>query len=126
MYDFSTEISRGVDLLDDRVGVGWENRIDLKKLDLFKPSRCVLGQLYGLRTDFGTGYGTVTRLLGIRNDAEYGFNLGGLNSGFEWRALTRQWKKRIKNLRKDPGRREQPKKAKRLRREFELAGGAPQ
>jgi hypothetical protein len=44
--DITARVARGAALLDEREP-GWWQRIDLDRLDLRSPCRCVLGQLHG-------------------------------------------------------------------------------
>lgn len=43
-------VSRGVAWLDENVGIGWEDRIDLDSLAISSCRTCVLGQLFGTKS----------------------------------------------------------------------------
>lgn len=102
IYDGSTlenikaaedRVNMGVQLLDD-VLPGWENDIDLGKLDLFSCSDCVLGQLYG---DYAFGLEQV----GLKTGFHHGFQ--GVSSVKrvqqtlyeEYKRLTEMWSEAI-------------------------------
>jgi hypothetical protein len=44
---FKDQIEAGAKLLDEKLGQGWEDRLDLEKLDLGDDCNCIVGQLYG-------------------------------------------------------------------------------
>lgn len=46
MSTIEERVARGAAWLDDNV-LGWQNRIDLDRLDMGNRYHCVLGQLYG-------------------------------------------------------------------------------
>jgi hypothetical protein len=93
-------IARGAALLDEKLP-GWVDQIDLDRLDLGSPCRCILGQTW----DGGTipGYSrfeTHANALGLGDDEEieHGFNASGgdyFEDAPEYRALTAEWKRVI-------------------------------
>lgn len=44
-------VKKGLEWLEETHGPGWEDKIDLKTLDLSKGERCVLGQVYEIEAD---------------------------------------------------------------------------
>lgn len=83
----TTRIERGATLLDEREP-GWEQRIDLDRLDMSSTCDCVLGQL----APMPYGFGPMVRFLGIAGEtARLGFMTWGPESygrlTAKWRAL---------------------------------------
>lgn len=104
LRDHTAQIQRGVQLLDAKREVGWENQISLPRLHLWSAFSCVLGQLYG---DYVTGAWRLC--IDADQDAQqYGFVVADYTSPIsyviEFATLTHQWKKEIRRLRKDSDR----------------------
>lgn len=84
-------VRQGIKLLDECGPADWRDRIDLGKLDMRRPSSCILGQLYD---DFYEGLDQ----LNIRIEADsHGFNASWSE---EWYGpvmaqLTEEWKRQI-------------------------------
>jgi hypothetical protein len=90
-------VGRGAALLD-RECPGWENEIDLTRLDLSSVYDCVLGQIYGVeparRRYARPGYSYGREELGIgciQASIDHGFSLG-CEPSWSYRSLTDEWK----------------------------------
>lgn len=83
---FEEQISRGVEYLDRDLGKYWVERINLKVLRLDDCLRCVIGQLYG---NFYHRFET----------PEGSFDFGFSVDFDQYSILTREWKKKIAQLR---------------------------
>lgn len=89
-----TRIEAGVRLLDARAP-GWEDRIDLRTLDLGSCTACVVGQLFDIREDDLLWQGF--QALGVEKPREYGFSLDwDLGYRATYGGLTRAWKARVR------------------------------
>jgi len=78
-------VENGVQWLDENMP-GWLTAIDLNRLRLSSPCRCILGQLYGEYMD---------RPDELDNGAAYGFNanwVDGADEVWEFGALEREWR----------------------------------
>lgn len=71
-------------------GPEWRPRIDLKLLDLFSGTCCVLGQLYG-----GYDVGALTLGLSADQEYDYGFVIDMPYRGSSWQALTEAWRQEL-------------------------------
>jgi hypothetical protein len=103
--DIPERVARGVALLDEKCP-GWDQKINVKALDIEDPANCVIGQVYkdsGIVGAFGIG---ATNLVGKKaygNDInapvliEHGFS-GTRRPGDdnEFDALTAAWKRAIR------------------------------
>ena len=93
-------VSRGAALLDEKLP-GWVERIDLAKLDLASPCRCILGQTWdGIPDPESTPFAAHANELDLYDEDEndYGFNAGGVDwfeDQPEYDALTAEWKRVI-------------------------------
>ena len=95
-----TRVARGAALLDEKLP-GWVHRIDLDKLDLGSPCRCVLGQTWdepsGTRAG-ETPFHLHVERLGLwpdDGDVAHGFNAGGedwFEGEDEYVTLTAAWR----------------------------------
>jgi hypothetical protein len=90
-------VGRGAALLD-RECPGWENEIDLTRLDLSSVYDCVLGQIYGVeparRRYARPGYSYGREELGIgciQASIDHGFSLGHDPLSYDYRSLTSEW-----------------------------------
>ena len=94
-------IARGLALLDEKVGPGWEQRIDLEKLRLSSCKQCVVGQLFD-------EYDKGADILGFELGSRYGFDVGMVHAPqtvwSEYQALTRAWKRAIRARRAEAAR----------------------
>jgi hypothetical protein len=98
MTDTTTpeRVARGVALLDEKLP-GWVDRIDLDRLDLGSPCRCILGQTWdGIPDPESTPFAAHANELDLYGEDEndYGFNAGGEDwfaDEPEYRALTAEW-----------------------------------
>lgn len=94
MYTMTQNIERGTALLD-RERPGWENMIDLRRLDLASTNDCVLGQVYGAEPGFHSPYSHGRAMLGIDSFTAavlHGFSLAAPRDGESYRNLTDEWK----------------------------------
>lgn len=81
-------VSRGAALLDRKVP-GWENRIDLDRLDISSTANCILGQLYSPTTSWvGEGY---TNLYAVG----MGTDISILDEYVDFPELKAEWKRVI-------------------------------
>jgi len=85
MLPYTEQINAGIALLNSKCP-GWQDRIDLSKLDMLSGYHCILGQLYG---DDDRGL----EELGLKYEDEekYGFNTDGMNSAINV-ILTHTWR----------------------------------
>lgn len=95
MSTIKERVQAGAELLD-REEPGWEQRIDVRELDLQDACRCILGQLYG---DYDDGIA----LIHLPDEDSLGFDFG-FNSTMtpQFRTLTRAWKALIRERRAAP------------------------
>lgn len=85
-------VERGAALLDERLP-GWEDKIDLERLDLASTCNCVLGQLHRKRGRPGhRNYYAGLNELGITTPSRYGFSVW---SGGRFESLTEAWRRLI-------------------------------
>jgi hypothetical protein len=97
MSTIAERVARGAALLDEREP-GWWERIDLGRLDLSSPCRCVLGQL---NTDLDRPYfpkwtDILERFgVGLRDEFTHGFNVGGGGTDAQFANLTAAWRELI-------------------------------
>lgn len=93
-------VEAGVRLLDERIP-GWEDRIDLDRLELASACRCVLGQLHlDQVSDPNLAYvqGKWSLYLGDDEAIAGGFNISDPNGepgDLEFDLLTAAWRNRI-------------------------------
>lgn len=73
-------VANGARLLTETLGPGWEDRIDLGRLDLWSNEHCVLGQPYG---DYRKG----SKTLRVGSGRSHGF----LGNGFRYDAIYYAW-----------------------------------
>lgn len=87
----------GAALLDETLGTRtWDKRIDLDQLRMSDACNCVLGQLYGDEADGESGYSHGQDVLNVPS-SQYGFSLLGFDvRRSQWGALTRTWKRLIR------------------------------
>lgn len=90
----NVSVERGAALLDEKLP-GWENDIDLEKLDLAHDCKCVLGQLNG--GDYYRG----TRRIGLEtwnDERTYGFvPQTPIGQRRRWENLTDAWRRLIRS-----------------------------
>ena len=91
-------VERGAELLDEKCGPDWPERIDLDKLNLGDTCHCVLGQLHPRAGASYYSYYRGPDHVGVsRRDAwRYGFTTGSVRS-FE--RLTAAWRRLIESRR---------------------------
>lgn len=97
-----TRVARGAALLDNTLA-GWDERIDLDKLDLASPCNCILGQEFaGYADDFNddgwTPYDAAMIELpmdGYDDAYHYGFDKLYGETTAAFRDLTAEWKRVI-------------------------------
>jgi hypothetical protein len=92
-----SNIERGMALLDEKVP-GWDQRIDLRSLDVGSRMQCVVGQLFGVRDNdlLYLGY----QALGVKRPRQYGFSLDwDLGYRATYGGLTTAWKRKIRERR---------------------------
>lgn len=95
-----TRIEAGMALLD-RQAPGWEDRVDLRTLDVSSCTRCVVGQLFDVKEDDLLYLGF--QALGVTHPREYGFSLDWkLGYRVSYGGLTRAWKRAIRHRRAVP------------------------
>lgn len=90
-------VEAGIRLLD-RQTPGWEDRVDLRTLDLGSCTRCVVGQLFDVHDPnwLYLGY----QALGVDHPRKYGFSLDwDLGYRATYGGLTRAWKRVIRQRR---------------------------
>lgn len=99
----AARVEAGARLMDSRQP-GWENGIDVDRLDLASNYKCVLGQTYG---SFTMGAYRVFGIFGGANDgsARHGFNTTGTSASQaevdrEFYLLTKAWRVEIAERRK--------------------------
>ena len=92
-------VERGAELLDRELP-GWDERIDLDRLDLGSTCNCIVGQLNPAQAHLKhRRYDKGIAALGVENaPAKYGFNVWG-QQRFE--SLTNAWKRLIAGRRKE-------------------------
>ena len=96
--DFRPRIARGMEWLD-ATRPGWENRINLDRLDVGCPCKCILGQefdLLGIEHDT-TGYTYAHKHYDLNRYQRESFGEHGyaLYGEMGYTNLTRQWKEAI-------------------------------
>lgn len=84
MIDHTSNVARGVELLDSRFA-NWRKVIDLDKLDMLSLDNCVLGQLFG---SYSNGVSALW-FAGYHSDWA---NEHGFDTCAEYGELTRVWK----------------------------------
>jgi len=84
-------VERGAALLDERLP-GWEDRIDLDKLDLSSTCNCVVGQLYRPTPRSHLGYTEGLYTLEIKNPSRFGFERWPTS---RYSRLTEAWRRLI-------------------------------
>ena len=82
-------VQKGIDLLQEKHGADWVDKIDLKSLNLGSTTECVLGQVYG---DYHDG---LKELQLHGESAKYGF----MSEGEPYTVLDEEWADRISLLR---------------------------
>lgn len=90
---FSTEINRGVDLLDEQLGPTWLDKVDVAVLDMECACKCILGQLYGM---FYKGRSELFGHDSMDTVSTHGFDANWL----DYNQLTREWIEEIMKQRK--------------------------
>jgi hypothetical protein len=86
------KVRSGVRFLNERLGRGWQKRINLDELDLADCEECILGQLYG-------SYHDAPVLWTYGQMAESGFAGGwAIKGGYP--ALTEAWLKYFEDLKR--------------------------
>ena len=93
-------VKAGIELLQEKYGRDWVEKIDLESFDIGSPTHCVLGQVYSndarLADPLQSGYEYGRKMLYPgRPSFEYGFD------GADTIRLQRVWKQEI-NARKRP------------------------
>ena len=92
MSAVSRQVARGAALLDEKIP-GWDERIDLARLQMHSCHDCVIGQLFTSVGDCVTPYGRGMEALGVwdlRGDAPgHGFD------GEDADALNAEWRRVI-------------------------------
>lgn len=95
--EFPPEVELAVDagwrFLDEKLGVGWWERIDCGTLHLADGCRCVLGQLYGGYEDGCVDLG-IEAYPGVRRK-HISIDLGFFAPGGSFHDLTAAWKHRL-------------------------------
>jgi hypothetical protein len=98
----AARVARGAALLDEKLP-GWADRIDLDRLDLASPCRCVLGQLWldkplGDHEDpFDAAMGDLD--LGFSEPSRFGFDRYGHSNDTEYMRLDAAWRELIESRR---------------------------
>ena len=82
-------IEAGIALLDEKVP-GWEQHIDIQRLNMGDCKRCILGQLYG---DYNIGIKKLE--IGLMQDSELGFEVDSYEDE-SYDDLTEMWKEYIR------------------------------
>lgn len=103
-------VLNGIELLKREFGDDWWMKVDLDRLNLSDPRKCVLGQLYsdGPGPSYESGYVVGAQKLDIYGkDGQYGFSYHGMAMLAEelndpWPMLTAAWKQEIQHLREVP------------------------
>ncbi len=95
-------VHRGMSLLDS-VNPGWEDMVDLGKINLLSEKDCILGQVYG---DFAAGLGVLMKSMDLQattgddltTTMSYGFMVDRLVTGIrqENDVLSRTWRAAIR------------------------------
>ena len=91
---FEKVVKKGMALLDAQVPE-WRDRVDLDTLDISKPYRCILGQVYAdeMAISFTlNGYEIGLRALSCTDPIGHGYMFGDFNSVGE---LQQTWKELI-------------------------------
>lgn len=100
--NIATRVARGAALLDEKLP-GWVDMIDLDRLDIRSPCRCVLGQTWHDKESRAPFFRHSAALFGeddnqFSNEIKHGFN-GGDDERFgnveEYDALTDEWRRVI-------------------------------
>ncbi len=106
MTTTAERVARGAAFLDEKMP-GWDQRIDLDKLDLAAPCRCVLGQLatdldeghddvwLAIVSHFGLSLHSPYRKADGTTDAALGFNTDDLQWPPDYSDLTAEWRRLI-------------------------------
>lgn len=82
-------VATGAALLDEQMP-DWVERIDLGRLDVESPCRCVLGQLFG---DYADGWAVLSDFTSLSQAISHGFEADSVEYDeltAEWRALIEQ------------------------------------
>lgn len=92
----ASRVDRGVELLDARLGYSWRERVDLTRLDMADPEKCILGQLKG-------GYSRVLDEWGISSvdstdGAYYGFDVDNNYYDESYEELAYAWRRHIREV----------------------------
>jgi len=83
-------IQRGIDLLTEKLGEGWQDRIDLERLDIGHCDDCVVGQLFAALDDY---HRAVREVLHLNDDGEVSHGFSARDNTFEgWKNLNREWR----------------------------------
>lgn len=84
-------VQRGIDLLREKYGRDWVDKIDMETFDISNGSVCVLGQVYG-------GYMRGCNMLGISDsNSTYGFTINKLDV-VRWEELQTEWMDRFRAM----------------------------
>lgn len=90
-------VERGAEFLDARIP-GWEEKIDLDKLDLGSCCNCIVGQLNPAHTRIREDrYWSGIKELGVRGEAKHGFITWGTQT---FDVLTEGWRNLIERRRR--------------------------
>jgi hypothetical protein len=111
MATIAERVARGAALLDEREP-GWWQRIDLDRLDLGSPCRCVLGQLITDKDPQPPSlWIEILGWFGIRSrsDVSHGFNTYGPGTDAQYRHLTAAWRNLIEVRRIEADRAGEPR-----------------
>ena len=94
-------VERGAELLDRELP-GWDERIDLDRLDLGSTCDCIVGQLNPAHAHFKHHrYSKGIEALGVETrPSRFGFNTWGQQ---RFASLTAAWKRLIESRRKEEG-----------------------
>lgn len=107
MFGINRRVDRGVALLDQRKP-GWEDEVNLSRLNIASSRWCVLGQLYRHNSHpfYRSGYGKGLFALHITDSAWYGFMYKSfLLFPLEALLLNFRWRRVIQSRRKEAARR---------------------
>lgn len=85
-------VQKGLKFLEEKHGPGWEDKIDMRKLNLERGSVCVLGQVYAgkSRDAYVTGFDWATDQFAeeLEDPSEFGFD----TYDEAYSVLTEAWK----------------------------------
>ncbi len=93
MLTIDEAIDRCISLLDDKVP-DWRDKINVDKLEMGCPKKCLLGQIFG---EYSIGMKKLFRKVLWHDIYQYGLDISPGKSTFTFEQLTIAWKQRLNN-----------------------------